>query len=78
MKLSTRAGALTPVASTYDVNPLSLLIFLQTFRRNRATGGECHFRGYLVGLSELHLLIPSIGTCLGFVRMVIMIPVLVG
>lgn len=31
-----------------------------------------------MGLPELLPLIPSIGTCLGFARMVIMIPVLVG
>lgn len=71
MKLGVQAGALRPAADT-----VVMLIFLLTFGENSAPG-ECVIRGCHVGLPGLLPLILSIGTCLGFARIEIMIAVLV-
>lgn len=77
MKLRIQAGALTPVANIM-VPPIVSADFSLGFWGTEDRWRRVSFQGYLVGLPGLHLLIPSIGTSLGFVRMVIMIPVLGG
>lgn len=76
VKLSVQAGALRPVADMV-VPSIVPADFSSGFWRRQCHWRVC-YRGCHVGLPELLPLIPSIGMCLGFARMVIMIPVLVG